>query len=229
MMDDTGNGLDFVEGLGAYQDNYCPKCDGSVSEQDLRDVMRLAAEYQLPFGRGQAYIQHGPVAWVLGNWSLGGFFTYDNGLPQTITEATSTSSTANTPNIFGGGHIRPNSTGVSTAVPGGRNLVHNAKVTSEFFNPAAFVAAAPYSFGDASRYQSTIRLPGTVDLDTLAERSIPIHDRVALNFRLELFNTLNHVQLSGLDTTLGTANFGYLTPTQYNSPRSMQYSLRLAF
>jgi Carboxypeptidase regulatory-like domain len=229
MMDDTGNGLDFVEGLGAYQDNYCPKCDWSVSEQDLRDVMRLAVEYQLPFGRGQEYLQHGPLAWVLGNWSLGGFFTYDDGLPQTITEATSTSSTANTPNIFGGGHIRPNVTGVSTAVPGGRKLVHNAKVTSEFFNPAAFVAAAPYSFGDASRYQSTIRVPGTVDLDTLAERAFPIHDRVALNFRLELFNTLNHVQLSGLDTTLGTANFGYLTPTQYNSPRSMQYSLRLAF
>jgi len=229
MMDDTGNGLDFVQGLGAYQDNYCPKCDWSVSEQDLRDVMRLAVEYQLPLGRGQDYLQRGPLAWALGNWSLGGFFTDDNGVPQTITESTSTSSTANTPNIFGGGKVRPNVTGVSTAVPGGRKIVHNAKVTSEFFNPAAFTAAAAYSFGNASRYQSTIRLPGTVNLDTLAERAFPIHDRLALNFRLELFNTLNHVQLSGLDTTLGTANFGYLTPTQYNSPRSMQYSLRLAF
>lgn len=227
-MDDVGNYLDFYGGA-AYQDNYCPKCDWSASEQDLRDVMRLAVEDQLPFGRGQAYLQHGPLAYVLGNWSLGGFFTYDNGLPQTITEATSTSSTANTPNIFGGGHIRPNVTGISTAVPGGRKLVHNAKTTSEFFNPAAFAAAAPYSFGDASRYQSSIRLPGTVDLDTMAERVFPIHDQIALNFRLELFNTLNHVQLSGLDTTLGTANFGYLTPTQYNSPRSMQYSLRLNF
>jgi Carboxypeptidase regulatory-like domain len=227
-MDDVGNYLDFYSGA-EYQDNYCPKCDWSASEQDLRDVMRLAVEYQLPFGRGQAYLQHGPLADMIGDWSLGSFFTFDNGLPQAITEATSTSSTANTPNIFGGGHIRPDVTETSTGVPGGRNLVHNATVTSEYFNPAAFVAAAPYSFGDASRYQSTVRLPGTVDLDTLAERVFPIHEQMTLNFRLELFNTFNHVQLSGLDTTLGTANFGYLTPTQYNSPRSMQYSLRLNF
>ncbi|MGB7264288.1 MAG: hypothetical protein WBC92_02170, partial [Terracidiphilus sp.] len=228
MMDNVGNYLDFYGGA-AYQDNYCPKCDWSASEQDLRDVMRLAVDDQLPFGRGEAYLQHGPLAYVLGNWSLGGFFTYDDGLPVALTEATSTSSTANTPNIFGGGHIRPNATGVSIALPGGRNIVHNAKVTSEYFNPAAFAAAVPYAFGNTSRYQTGIRLPGNVDLDTLAERAFPIHEQIALNFRLELFNTLNHVQLSGLDTTLGTANFGYLTPTQYNSPRSMQYSLRLNF
>ncbi len=228
-MDDTGNQLDFVQALGAYQDNYCPSCDWSVSAQDLRDVLRLAVQYQLPFGRGKAYLQHGPLAYALGNWSLGGFFTYDNGLPQTITESTSTSSTANTPNIFGGGKVRPNVTGVSTAVPGGRKIVHNAKTISQFFNGAAFTVAAPYSFGNAARYQSSIRLPGTENLDSLLEKTFPIHEQIALNFRLELFNSLNHVQLSGLNTTYGTANFGYLTPTQYNSPRSMQYSLRLNF
>jgi hypothetical protein len=228
MMDDVGNYLDFSQGVG-YQDNYCPRCDWSASEQDLRDVMRLAFEDQLPFGSHQAHLQHGLPAYLFGNWSLGGFFTYDNGLPQSLTESTSTSSTANTPNVFGGGRIQPNSTGVPTAVPGGRNVVHKATTISEYFNPAAFVAAAPYSFGNASRYQSSIRLPGTLDLDTLVERAIPIRKQLALNFRIELFNTLNHVQLSGLNTKLGTANFGYLTPTQYNNPRSMQYSLRLNF
>jgi hypothetical protein len=125
--------------------------------------------------------------------------------------------------------VRPNVTGVSTAVPGGRKIAHNAKTISQFFNAAAFTVAAPYSFGNAARYQSSIRLPGTENLDSLLEKTFPIHEQIALNFRLELFNSLNHVQLSGLNTTYGTANFGYLTPTQYNSPRSMQYSLRLNF
>ena len=63
----------------------------------------------------------------------------------------------------------------------------------------------------------------------LAEKAIPIYEPFSLNFRVEFFNAFNHVQLAGLDTTLGTANFGYITPTQYNSPRSIQASLRVSF
>jgi hypothetical protein len=46
---------------------------------------------------------------------------------------------------------------------------------------------------------------------------------------LELLDTFSHIQFNGLNTTPGSANFGYLTPTQYNSPRSMRYSLCLDF
>ena len=226
-IDNVGNYLDFYEGA-SYQDNYCPACDRSISEQDLTHVLRLSGEYQLPFGYGMPYANHGPLAYTVGGWSLGSFFTFDNGLPQAITEAVSTSSTANTPNIFGAGHIRPDVTGAPISLPD-RNIVHNAHVTSEFFSPVAFTAARPYSFGDASRYQSSIRLPGTLNFDMMAEKDIPIHEPYTLNFRVEFFNAFNKVQLAGLDTTLGTANFGYITPTQYNSPRSIQASLRMRF
>jgi hypothetical protein len=209
-------------------DNYCLSCDRSISPQDLPDVIRLSVQYELPFGHGKPFANRGILAGTVGGWSLGSFFTYDDGAPVSITAPSSGSNT----NAFGGGaSLRPNVSGISTAVPGGRRIAIGTKTPSEFFNPAAFSALPAFSYGDARRYQSSIRLPGTKNFDMLAEKRIPLPESFALNFRLEAFNIFNRVQLGGLNSSYNTAaqTFGYLTPTQVNSARSMQASLRLAF
>ena len=67
------------------QDNNCLLCERSISQQDLPDVIRLCGQYELPFGRGKAYANHGVLAETIGVWSVGSFFTYDNGLPIKVT------------------------------------------------------------------------------------------------------------------------------------------------
>ena len=102
---------------------------------------------------------------------------------------------------------------------------------SEYFNPAAFMATPAYQFGNAPRYLSSIRLPGSLNFDMLAAKEIPLVEKIALNFRVEFFNAFNRVQLTGVNTTYSSApnTFGYISPTNLNSPRSIQGSLRLSF
>jgi hypothetical protein len=149
-------------------------------------------------------------------------------------ELTSPANSTNSTNVFGGGStIRPDVTGASTAVPGGRHIVigQGASVVSEYFNPAAFSATPAFTFGDARRYQETIRLPGTLNFDMLAEKRFPLPESEELTFRFEAFNAFNRVQLTGLNTSYSSTpdTFGYLLPSQANSPRSLQASLRFAF
>jgi hypothetical protein len=226
ILDNVG---DYFSNPG-FQDNYCPQCDRSISQQDLPDVVRLALQYELPFGRGKQFANEGFLSQVVGGFSLGTFYTFDDGAPVQLT---SPANTTNSTNVFGGGAtIRPNVVpGQSLAVPVGRNIKigQGASVLSEFFNPAAFSATPAYSFGNARRYQEAIRLPGTQNFDMLAEKRIPMPEPLALNFRFEAFNVFNRVQFSGLNTAYNTTTFGYILPTQANSPRSLQASLRLSF
>lgn len=224
MIDNIGDYLDFFSGL-TYQDYTCPGCDRSVSSQDLTNVLRVAGVYQLPLGSGRAHLTRGPLSAVLGGWNVGSFFSNDSGSPVRV----GLQSSASTTNVFGGGTPRPNATGASVAVPGGRHLVHQVGLAATYFNPAAFATSAPFTYGTASRYQSGIRLPGVVDVDVLLEKQMPLYERLKLDFRAEAFNVLNHVQLGGLSSTLNGANFGLILPTQANDPRSLQLSLRLDF
>ena len=67
--------------------------------------------------------------------------------------------------------------------------------------------------------------------DMLVEKRFPLPETMQLLLRVEAFNVLNRVQLTGLSTAYSStaSTFGYISPTQANSPRSMQASLRFSF
>jgi hypothetical protein len=235
MFDNVDDAFTYILGAG-NQDNNCFSCSRSISGQDIPDVIRLSGQYDLPFGPQKAFINHGWPAQVVGGWSVGSFFTFDNGLPVQLTESNNTAT-------FGGGStMLPNAVpGVSTGVPGGRHIKVGvpAGTASEYFNPAAFSQATAYTFGNARRYIDSIRSPGTDNFDILAEKQVHLIESAALNFRVEFFNAFNRVQFAGpaasngasIGTNTGapSASFGYIVPTQANNPRSIQGSLRLSF
>lgn len=231
MMDNVADFFSFLSG-GGFQDNYCPSCDRSVSAQDLRNVLRASGQYELPFGKNKPFANQGALSQVAGGWSVGSFFTFDDGLPVLVT---SPANSVNSVNVFGASAtIRPMiAPGVSTAVSGGRHITIGgpAGTVSEYFNPGAFSATPAYTFGNAARYQDSIRLPGNLNFDMLAAKRIFTIERYSLNFKAEFFNAFNRVQLTGLNTSYSSAGstFGYISPTNLNSPRSIQGSLRLSF
>jgi hypothetical protein len=215
----------LLDNVGDYfvtaqlQDNNCPHCDRSVSQQDLPNVVRLSGQYELPFGHGKAFVNQGWLSRVAGGFTVGSFFTYDDGLPVAV-------SFPNFSNSFGGGtSMRPNATGVSTSVPGGRQM-RNAGL---YFNPAAFSQTLPFEFGDAPRYLADVRAPGTLNWDMLAARRIALSERVGLDFRVEFFNAFNHVQFAGPNTNISSSSFGEIFLNQTNTPREIQAGLRLSF
>jgi hypothetical protein len=111
--------------------------------------------------------------------------------------------------------------------PGGRGI-----------NPNAFVQVNG-SYGDVPR--DSIRGFGAVELDTAVRRQFPIHERLALQFRAEAFNVLNHPNFGTINSGLGSNTFGLAQATLANSlgtlsplyqmggARSMQFALKLTF
>jgi len=216
MMDNVGDYLISTQ----FQDAHCSACDWSVSQQDLTHVLRISGEYELPMGHGKPFAQHGLGAAVLGGWSVGAFYTFDNGAPVQVTSP-------NNSNSFGGGTtMRPNIVPeVSRSAPGGRKIVNGGA----YFNPAAFTPTPAFQFGNAPRYLSDVRAPGTNNWDMLVGRQIPLHEQFALNFKMEFFNMFNRVQFAGPNASISSSSFGYIFLNQTNTPREIQASLRLSF
>jgi hypothetical protein len=242
MFDNVMDYYGFIYG-NSFTDNNCPRCDRSISSQDMKHVMRISGQYELPFGRNKAFLQSGIAAQILGGWSLGTVFTFDSGVPVQATEGNLTYSYAG-----GGSSMRPNVVpGVSTNVPGGRHIRVGvpAGTLSEYFNPAAFSQAAAFTYGNARRFIDSIRIPGTDNFDMHVEKAMPIYEEMSLKFRVEFFNAFNRVQFAGPTGAAGantpnesyigaytgpiSSSFGMISPTQANNPRELQGSLRLSF
>jgi hypothetical protein len=218
-IDNVGEQTSVAGSQSGFQDNYCFACDRSLSDQNQPFALRLATRYELPFGPGKQIMNHGLAAKVFGGWSIGAFYTLDAGRPLAVSSPNNTSS-------FGGGTgERPNATGISAALPGGPQICNNC----EYFNTAAFTQTPSYAFGNVSRYLPDVNNPTSYNVDTQFEKSTQIREGVHLTFRAELFNALNTVDFSGPTTSLTSSTFGKIILSQSNSPRQVQFSLRLKF
>jgi hypothetical protein len=215
MMDNVGDYLVTAQ----LQDNNCSTCDRSISQQDLANVIRLSGQYELPFGAGKPLVNQGWLSKVVGGFTVGAFFTYDDGAPVAV-------SSPNFSNSFGGGtSMRPNVTGISTHVSGGRTM----KNGSFYFNPAAFKETPSFQFGNAPRYLADVRAPGTKNFDMLAARRLLFAEHYSVDFRMEFFNAFNRVQFAGPNTSIASSSFGQIFLSQINTPRTIQAGLRLSF
>jgi hypothetical protein len=177
----------------------------------MRQHFTGSAVYQLPFGRGREFgSSWNPVTnAVLGGWSFAPIVTVSTGLPLNITVNGNPSNT-------GSGVDRPNVVGKwQLADP----------TVAEWFNTAAFVANAPYTYGNAGR--NIIRAPGLVNLDLALHKSFRITERVSAQIRVESFNATNTPALGAPNTVLGNALFGQITSA--GSARDNQLGLKVLF
>jgi hypothetical protein len=106
-------------------------------------------------------------------------------------------------------------------------------------NKAAFTLPATGIVGDAPR--NFVRGFGAAQLNMAVRREFHLHDALALHFRAETFNLLNHPIFGYVDPTYTDLTFGQATQTlnsslatlasqyQQGGPRSMQFALRLQF
>jgi hypothetical protein len=218
-IDNVGEMTSVAGTRNGFQDNYCFTCDRALSDQNEPFSMRMALRYDLPFGPGKQMLNHGLAAKAFGGWALGGFYTLDAGRPVAV------SSPNNSNSLGGGTGMRPDATGVSAALPGGPQICDSC----EYFNPAAFTQTPQFAFGNVSRYLPDVNNPTSWDVDTLIEKGTQIRESVRLTFRAELFNAFNAVIFSGPTTSVTSATFGKIILSQSNTPRQVQFSLRLGF
>ncbi|MBZ2179515.1 MAG: TonB-dependent receptor [Acidobacteria bacterium] len=215
LMDNVGDFGGFL-GAGGFTNNNCFACDRSLSFYDIPDVMGLSLRYELPFGVGKPRLNRGVLARVAGGWSTALYYSWENGTPVQVTGP-------NDSNSFGGGQ-RPNATGLPARLDK-REMVDGGL----YFNPAAFARAPQFTFGNVSRNLPDVRVPGMKNWDLLIEKRISFTERMALDFRTELFNAFNNVVFGGPQTNVTSADFGRIRLLQANTPRQIQFGLRFSY
>ena len=153
---------------------------------------------------------------VTRNWPVSTIFQAQSGFPLTISVF---GDTANTGTVLGENPVRANYTGQPVFGPG----THTA---DGWFNPLAFAAPAPYTYGNLGR--NTVSGPGLQTLDVAVGRNFTVTENTRLQVRLEAFNGLNKTNLGTPNRFVNTAQFG--TITEAATPgRQLQVSARLSF
>ena len=155
--------------------------DKGLATFNANHVAVISAVYQLPFGHGQAFA-NGLSGWVdglVGGWSVNTIVTAQSGFPFTPQLSYNPSRNGDTKNP-----VRPfvNPAFSGPVVPG---------TVTEWFNPNAFIAPPNNSgfYGNAGR--ENLIGPGLAVWDFSLMKQIPIHERLNLQFRAEMFNLLN--------------------------------------
>jgi hypothetical protein len=167
--------------------------------------------YELPFGKGKAYLQEGPAAWILGGWQLNGILTLMSG------GAINFSSTA--PNNAPGNAQTPNAIGEFSVI-GGVN-------DSPWFDIRAFAAPAANTFGNVGRNAASG--PNFYNLDASLFRTVSFNERWSMELRVETFALPNapRWQLNNPNTNVNDANFGLIRGAGGN--RSVQLGAKIMF
>jgi hypothetical protein len=210
-----GPGNDFVA-----QNARCRACDYGYSTFDVPHRFVASVLYSLPFGKGQRFLNHGGVLnQVVGGWQVSTITTIQSG------STTETSSWDSAGVVFS-----PN--GNRTNCYAGVNQVFDNPTAAAYFNPAAFYNTVAPEFGNCAR--NNLRGPKQVNIDFSTFKDFRIAERQAIQFRLEMFNAPNHVELGTPNTGWGSsnkapsANFGTITGTRANM-RQIQFALKYNF
>jgi hypothetical protein len=104
-------------------------------------------------------------------------------------------------------------------------LPSGERTTSRFFGAEAFATAPQFTLGTSSRHP--VRGPGYSTLDLMVGKSFAVSERVAAEFRAEVFNLTNTPPWGDPNGDFGTAAFGSITSA--GDPRVFELVLKLRF
>jgi len=102
---------------------------------------------------------------------------------------------------------------------------------NEYFNPLAFATPASGTYGNVGR--DTLIGPGLAELDLSALKKTALSERVALQFRGELFNVLNRANFGTPNAVVFSSATSGISPTAgvitatSTSSRQVQFGLKL--
>ena len=147
-----------------------------------------------------------------GGWRVNAIITVQSGAPFTVNLGRDRA------NIGSGPAQRPNQIGDSRLPAGQRSA-------ERWFDTAAFVLQAPFTFGSALR--NSMFAPGLAAVDLSIQKDWHVGQDGRLEFRWEIFNLLNRANFDVPNRVFGTPNFGRIFSAQ--NAREMQFGLRYSF
>jgi Carboxypeptidase regulatory-like domain len=224
--------------------------DYGACTQDVRNRFTLSPHYELPFGKGKAFLNHGGIVnELIGGLKSSAIFQAQSGNPVFLTSTNQGSSYP----IRIGDPFAPGGTPDPATQPN-FNCATQTRTKQQWFNPCAFINppqavlnngvdipsknlidashAGTIPFGPSGR--QAIYGPGFFNLDMSLFKSfaIPFHES-SLQFRVDAFNLLNHPSFGNPGSGLSGTNSQSITSTRFSGlfpdARVLQLSLRLSY
>ena len=194
------------------------KYDKGSGSYDRRNMLNANYVYKLPFLNKSQGLVHS----IAGGWEIAGTFIDESGVPTGLGF-----SNDGDPIGLGGGYTnRP-------TVSGKMSYPKNVKGwfdTSKFSYPtASWEGGANLGFGTSGK--DAIVGPGRVNFTTSLYKSFAVTERAHFELRFESFNTFNHTEFSGLNTSYSgsttAGNFGWANSDW--GPRTLELGGKFVF
>jgi hypothetical protein len=201
-----GHSLDEFSQITLWnpQNSFCQKCEYGNSDFDVRNTSVTYFTYMVPNGHSLKLLTNG--------WQVNGLLSFHSGPPFTI--FSSNAGGSGTGEFQERANINP---GVSPYKGVSHSVVDNAV---NWLNPNAFTPSLQGQFGDSER--NDLHGPGYSDVDFSVFKNTRIGERVTAQFRVEMFNLFNHLNLAnagdGYCTDSSTCAIGTTIGNAYGAP-----------
>jgi hypothetical protein len=152
---------------------------------------------------------------LVGGWQINTATTIQTGVPLQVRGANNFTG-INWPNVVGDPHL-------------------SDPTIDRWFNTDVFQNPAPWTLGNAPRTLPNVRGPGIFDIAFSAFKTFMITEGTKLEFRAEMFNALNWVNLNNPNVSFSPNPQGVNTNPNFGKilgagdARRIQLGLRLAF
>jgi len=177
---------------------------------DVPQKLSLLGSYDLPIGKGRPFLNgmHPIVNGFLGNWTIGWNATMQSGFPIDFPNAAPVEAR-------------------SAKLPASERTLNRWYDTSIFPNralPAFTLRNFPTRFPD-------VRFMGVHNYDFSLQKEIPIKERVRIQVRADMINSMNRPFFTDVVAAQNVAatTLGQISPSQNNEPRSIFIETRLTF
>jgi len=217
-----------------YDSNYYaidPKLNYGVANTNREHAFVLTSVAELPFGKGRALLGGvGPIVnGIIAGWSLGGNMTWESGLPFSPSYSScpvDRDTGPCRPNLVGTVHITGNRNGYFTTTDG-VTLQPNG-TPGDTIGP--WQRPASGTFRTAAR--NSLFGPGFSQADVSIAKNFALREGISVQFRTDIFNVFNKVNLDIPFTCVDCQGGGTITSTTSLGralQRQIMFSLRLQF
>ncbi len=201
----------FMEGIG-YLNETDPIVEKVISDQDFPHRFVFSGIYELPFGKGKKFLTNAN-RWLdalAGGWQLQGWFEGQSGRALG----------------FGNAIFRGNLKDIP--------IPRSERTAERWFNvDAGFERNATRQLANNIRTLPTrftgIRGDGINNLDLSFFKNYRLTESKTLQFRMESFNVLNHIQFGNPNTTPTSGAFGTISGENGHGQRQVTFSLKFLF
>ena len=194
--------------------------DYGNSDYDIRNTYTAYLNYTVPGLPGPHWLGHG--------WQLNSLMTFHGGTPYNLLTGTDASGT---------GEFEDRVNMAGPLVEGSRKIAGNSGSLNWFDNTSGTFTVPTNAYGNLRRNQ--LYGPGYKDVDFSVFKDGHVTERVAAQFRVEMFNLFNTINLAPPDSTFSDSGFGTVTSTigSYNGapgigpgePFNTQLALKVIF